>query len=169
MSTTIPALFLDELRDRAVRSPEELTPGTEVLFAHVPDLLDPWTRSTPDRAYASIGTVVEVSMKHYHELHEGRRPHSGSEPSLVITYRRQDTGERDYIYAADTGVTPYGDPGHEVYNPANFAVLLEPLAEEGIVVFLRASDGFQKELADFNSLISPGYYGVSFRHRIFEG
>lgn len=163
MSTTIPALYLDELRDRAVRSPEELTPGAEVLFAHVPDLLEPWTRNYPDSAYASIGTVVEVSMKHHHELREGRRALPGSEPKLAIIYRRQDTGERDYFYAADTGVTPYGEPGHEFYNPANFAVLLAPLEAEGFVPLLTASEDFQKRLAAYNSQISSNadYWGPS--------
>lgn len=165
MSTTIPALHLDELRDRAVRSPEELTPGSEVLFAHVPDLDELWLRTSRDSGYAHTGTIVEVAPRHHHELRAGRNPLPDAQPRLAIIYRRSDTGERDYIYAADTGVTPYGEPGSEFYNPTNFAVLLAPLEAEGIVPLLTASEEFAEELQHHSSQISFADSGGYFSHR----
>lgn len=175
MSTTIPALHLDELRDRAVRSPDELTPGSEVLFAHVPDLEESWLRTSRDSVYAHSGTIVEVALRHHHELRDGREALPDSRPSLAIIYRRSDTGERDYIYAADTGVTPYGEPGSEFYNPTNFAVLLAPLEAEGIIPLLTASEEFAEALQRQNSQLSlagsGGYFSSRYlhRHRSFGG
>lgn len=165
MSTTVPALHLDELRELAVRSPEELTPGTEVLFTHVPDLEDSWLRTSRDSVYGHTGTIVEVAMYHHHELRDGREPLPDSKPSLAIIYRRSDTGERDYIYAADTGVTPYGEPGSEFYNPTNFAVLLAPLEAEGIVPLLTTSEEFAENLKHYNSQINLDGSGGSFSSR----
>lgn len=153
MSTTIPALHLEELRDRAVRDISELTPGTEVIFAHVPDLLNAWSRSSPDSAYGTIGTITEVGMKYYDETHPGQDRLKDEEPSLVIFYSKG--GDRlHHIHAADTGVIPYGDPGHEFYNPINFVVLLAPLEAEGIVPLLSASEDFEEQLKRYNSQIS---------------
>lgn len=170
MSTTGTALHFDELRGRAVRDPAELTPGAEVIFAHLPELgSSRFGGPFRDSVSAHIGTIIEVSPKHHHELGANRRELPGSEAELAIVYLRQDTGEQTYRYAVDSGVTPYGAPGREFYNPVNFTVLLAPLEAEGIVPLLTASPEFTERLHRYNSqidLLAPG--GGYQSHRAFE-
>lgn len=174
MSTTGTALHLDELRELAVRDPAELTPGAEVIFAHLPELgSSRFGGPFRDSVSAHSGTIIEVSPKHHHELGANRRELPGSEAELAIVYLRQDTGEQAYRYAVDSGVTPYGAPGREFYNPVNFTVLLAPLEAQGIVPLLTASPEFTERLHRYSSQIDFlatgfGADGGYQSHRAFE-
>lgn len=152
MSTTIGTLFLDELKERAVRDIEKLTPGTEILIGHVPDLSHPELVDSHAHYSSDAGIVTEVGYKYFDELHPGMDRHEGEEPKLVILY--SDGGDRmRYMHATDAGVLPYGDPQNGHYNDANFMVLISELNDEGIMPLLRASDDYEERLKEFNSKV----------------
>lgn len=161
MSTTIGTLFLDELKERAVRDIEQLTPGTEILIGHVPELSHPEAAFARAHYSSDAGIVTEVGYKYFDELHPGMDRREDEEPKLVILY--SDGGDRmQYMHATDAGVIPYGDPKSGNYNDANFLVLVSELNDEGIMPLLRVSDGYEERLEEFNSKVQEYDYSADY-------
>lgn len=147
-------IYLDELKDLAVRNSEELTPGTEVIFVHLPDLRHPENRDSKDSAYAHAGIVTEVGIMYPSELSGLKRLDSEEQHTMILYSEGED--KQRHRYAADSGVVPYGHSGNgrPWYNPTNFTVLLAPLNEAGIRPVFDVTEEFAEKLEDYNSKIN---------------
>jgi len=152
-------IHLNELKDLAVRNPEELTPGTEVIFVHLPDLRHPEDRDARDSAYAHAGIVTEVKVMYPSDLSPNLDRLKGEKEDTMILYSEGDDKQR-HRYAADSGVIPYSHSGtgKPWYNPTNFTVLLAPLNEAGIAPVFDVTEDFADRLEDYNSKIKVRDY-----------
>jgi len=147
------SIYLDELKDLAVRNSEELTPGTEVIFVHLPDLRHPENRDSKDSAHGQVGVITEVGLMYPSDL-SGLKRLDNEEQHTMILYTEGDDRQR-HRYAADSGVEPYSHSGgaRPWYNPTNFTVLLAPLNEAGISVELDVTPEFAEKLEAYNRQI----------------
>lgn len=145
-------IHLDEMKDLAVRNIEELTPGTEVIFVHLPDLRHPENRDSKDQAYGHGATVTEVGLMFPSDLSPHLKRLSNEKREMLILFSEGDDRQQ-HRYAADSGVIPYSGGGKPWYNPTNFTVLLAPLNEAGISVELDVTPDFARDLERYNSQI----------------
>lgn len=120
---------LDELRSRAVRDPELLTPGTLVIIAHVPDLDNGGYGSEP---HAHFGTIREIRTHEIWEIVGGIRK------EVKIHYFDKN-GEHE-VYAGDRGVVRYPNGN---FNDSNFIVIVSKLVDEGIEIDLNVSEDYK--------------------------
>lgn len=145
-------IHLDEMKDLAVRNIEELTPGTEVIFVHLPDLRHPENRDSRDQAYGHGATITETGLMFPSDLSPHLKRLADEKPEMLILFSEGDDRQQ-HRYAADSGVIPYSGGGKPWYNPTNFTVLLAPLNEAGISVELDVTPDFARDLERYNSQI----------------
>ncbi len=151
-------IFLDELREFAIRDPERLVPGSRVVLGHVPTLERPDLEDHRQSAYGQIVTVLEVGWKAFAELHPGLSDPFKSGPALVMVY---DDGSESklirYQHLSDSGVVPYSGGWR---NPVNFVVLIEDLEAHGIEPLLTVSEDYELALEQFNEQVHelPYFY-----------
>jgi len=158
-------IYLDELREHAVRDLSKLKSGTEVIFVHLPVLEFPDYEDAKRFVDHTVATITDVRDATFDELYPGLTGSSGSVAQPVIFYRRgTGTGHEDREYnrhASDSGVIPY-EWGSGSYNSTNFVVLLTELEEQGLTPLLRVSEKYAAELEEYNSKIvelhSEGWY-----------
>lgn len=151
---TTKLICLNELREYAVRNPQELQPGQKVIFCHVPPLERPDLASSKAHPYGFEATILEVSAKTFLELHPNTKPMDSDEPQLVIFYESEHG--RSHIYASDSGVVPYRW-GHEFYNDTNFLVIEESLRATGLEPLLEVSAAYEEELKGYNARVDTSY------------
>lgn len=144
-------IFLDELKEYALRDPERLVPGARVVLGHVPTLERPDLADHRQGAYGRFATVLEVGWKTFAELHPGVSNPINSEPALVMVY--DDGSESKFIryrHLSDSGVIPYSGGWR---NSVNFVVLIEDLEARGIEPMLTVSEAYELALEQFNEQV----------------
>ncbi len=148
-------IHIDKLREFAVRDPDLLKAGDEVIFVHLPTLADPSLEHSRQAAYATRGTVVEVAMRSQRELHPTAPGYPGDyEKGLVILFREEGSETERYRYAADSGVIGY--TSHSTgFNTTNFTVRLADLDERGLEFIDETTADYAARLEVFNGQIEP--------------
>lgn len=134
-------LYLEDLKQYAIRDPEAIETGGELVQVHLPELRNP-SRGT--RKKLVFGTKLS-----------GVRLTNENGKLFLKCVNDYSPLEQTY-YATDTGLIPYtGIDGHssDYYNPTNFLVNIKKLEAEGYTVVLEASEKFKKLLKDYNELI----------------
>lgn len=145
-------IFLDELREFAIRDPELIQPGDEVVFVSLPPLTDAALESSHSFVSSQRAIVMAVAMKSFRELHPNAPGFPGDgELSLIVEYR-DDEGRGRYRYGSDSGLVPYAE-GTDNYNTHNFTVKLSDLREHGYELVEEASIEYLKRLESFNRKI----------------
>lgn len=163
-------VYLDELREFAVRDPEKLEVGDKVIFVHLPVLDAESTMTIQSNPFIQRGTVSKLSMMRYRELHP--QANFEDEPSLVIFFK-DEHGVRRHRYASDSGVIPYGENGQGSYNRTNFTVRIADLKDQGLHLMERCTESYSNRLTAQNAALGvrgnrrpSGAEAVS--HRIFK-
>lgn len=150
-------LSIDGLKAHALRDLSKLTPGTEVIFGHVPTLDDPAMEDSKNFVYGHFATVTEVRDATFAELHPLLRKPIETDAQPVIFYQHGIGSEIEGIeahrYATDSGVIPYDGTTSVFYNTTNFTVLLSELKELGIEPSIEPSEEFTADLEEFNSKV----------------
>lgn len=127
MKTTEPTrLYLDELRDYAVRDLSLLRVGDHVLRAHIPS----FEYGSQSSAFGHTKTIRAIGERTISDLYSYFAPSPDYETHIVIEFL-----DGDHIYAEDAGVIPYPSG----FNLANFIVRLEDLVRVGISPIMEAS------------------------------
>jgi len=140
-----------ELREFAVRDIDQIAPGDEVLFVHLPqrdgnysDLY--WSTPTVNRV-----TVQSIGPGKVQEIYNG---HYGTElfdeEQIVVVY----TDSRDqqyYRYASDSGLMPYGQGA---YNSSNFTLSISELEAQGIKPSLEIEPELEREIKRHNDRLN---------------
>lgn len=113
-------LYLDDLREYAVRDLNRLRVGDHVLLVHLPSD-HPWNA----RTIAQTKTITSIGVR------------DEKLPPII------EFGDKyDYIYVTDAGVSPYP----KGFNDANFIVKIEELVRFGISPILERKP---RDCADF--------------------
>ena len=151
----ITGVYTDELIQFRVRDISRLKPGTEIIFAHVPELKDPELGTYEVFAEARLYIVVEVAEKSFNDLHGSNSDTvRNNEKNTVIlfedTYRSQV--KPNYRYATDAGVIPYSG---NWYNDTNFTVIVSDLEDAGMTWIDEISPSYKTRLDAYNSLVTP--------------
>lgn len=120
-------LYLDDLREYAVRDLNRLRVGDHVLLVHLPrlDVMTPWDRANPN-FHAQDKTIESIGKYTFAELNSNFGLTTQTEPKSAIVFSHE---RNDYMYATDAGVEPY--PAG-FFNPSNFILRLEELVRFGI-------------------------------------
>lgn len=140
-------IYLNQLRNHAIRSPELVVPGTRVIFAHIPDHLDGDSFEGTKQIEGETVTVLAVEEMSFEELH----PHApggfkGSDEKKLVVLFTDDRGRQGYRYASDCGLEPYNG----VLNPTNIVVSVDCLKAKGWEPVLEPSKGYRKDLERYN-------------------
>lgn len=145
-------IFLDELREFAIRDPELIQPGDEIVFVGLPPLTDPALESSQNFVSSERAIVMAIGMKSPRDLHPNGPDYPSAHDLKLIVEYRDDEGRGRYRYGSDSGLVPYTeDP--ENYNSHNFTVKLSDLREHGYELVEEASVEYLKKLESFNQRI----------------
>jgi len=172
-------------QDFRLRDLERLTPGSKVLFIHLPplndDLLITHMGSIP---YTSVelAIITEVKDASFDDLHPlavenpnratqtAEQLEWATEKKPVIFYNRHPallTPNISHRYASDSGVIPYSPSG--MYNDTNFTVLMDDLNEAGVELSTLPSPEYSAILEEYKRKISKELSDLSYSiHQIFN-
>lgn len=151
-------VHLDELKQYELRDRSKLTPGTELVFVHLPELRDPEIETGLQEAYATSVKVLEVKDATFAELHPKVTNPIETEALPVILYEDSE-GHRGYRYLSASGVIPYLQEGDSsYYNGTNFTVLPSELEEKGLTPVFEVTDKYAEELESYNGKITVYSY-----------
>lgn len=131
-------VFLDELSDFHVKDLNRLTPGTKVLFGHVPDLIAE-SRFHDHKIFPSVEYAEVLRTE----------DDSSDSPKPQIHYR-DSKGRENRHYASDMSVIPYGAG---FYNDANFVVILDDLKNAGVSVDTEVSPHYKSAQELYNETV----------------
>lgn len=134
-------LYLEDLKQYAIRDPEAIEAGGDLVRVHLPELRNPSWEIFKQYVFADELIGVRLIREKGNLFVKAVGNHS----SL----------ERSY-YATDMGLVPYNktsDNGGDYYNPSNFLVNVKKLEAEGYTVVLEASEKFKKSLEKYNELV----------------
>lgn len=151
---TLTPVYLDQLREYAVRGADRIKVGDEVIFCHVPPLENPDLEDHRVQASALCAKITEVAYKSFNDLHPGLKANfPGSDKKLLMLFHKSNYGLTNR-HASDSGVIPYGDDKHSnFYNSTNFTVLVSELKELGFIPVLTVTPEYSDRLYKFNAQI----------------
>lgn len=130
--------YVHEIRDFAVRDPEKLKVGMEVLFCHAPINSDNIWSGLPNVEKRTITKLEMLSMDQLTGSMTGKFA-GGDKKRLVIFY-----GDRYmYHHATDAGVVEYDEVGLKGWNDVNFTVIAADLEAAGIVLVNGIPEGHE--------------------------
>lgn len=142
-------LYLEDLKQYAIRDPEAIEAGGELVQVHLPEFHNP---SRETRKKLVFGTKLsEVRL-------------ANENGKLFLKCVNEYSPLEQTYYATDTGLIPYaGIDGHNsnYYNPTNFLVNIKKLEAEGYTVVLEASEKFKKYLEKYNEAITEDRFDYS--------
>lgn len=154
-------IYLNQLRNHAVRSPELLVPGGRAIFAHIPDHLDIDSFEGKKQIEGELVTVLAVEEKSFLELHPyAPGGFEGADEKKLVVIFTDERGRQGYHYARDYGLEPY-DGG--IFNPTNIVVSVDCLEARGWEPVLEPSKNYRKDLERYNRRfnrwdgMAPGY------------
>lgn len=139
-------IYLNQLRNHAIRSPHDLTPGERVIFAHIPEHLDGDSFEGTKDINGELVTVEEIVEKSRHELYPRNERYEGDEKRSLVVIFTDQRGRQGYHYAGDCGLEPYNG----VLNPTNIVVSADKLEERGWEPILEPSKSYAKDLKRYN-------------------
>jgi hypothetical protein len=140
---------IDQLGEHHLRDLSRLTPGTRVLFGHVPELTgDPAIIGYHEFYSGELATVKKIETISANELFKFKTPVSWAQHTSSVIFYTQEDGRDWKNFATDAGVERYTE-GH--YNSANFTVLLDDLEAAGIELILDVTQKYKRRLEKFNA------------------
>jgi len=140
-------IYLNQLRNHAIRSPELLVPGTRAIFAHIPEHLDGDSFQGKDFIDGELAQITAVTEMSFMELHPSAPGgFDGADEKKLVVLFEDSKGRQGYHYAADCGLVPYGTH----FNPTNIVVSVDCLEAKGWEPVLEPSKGYRKDLERYN-------------------
>jgi len=146
--------FLDELQPFHVKDISRLTPGTKVIFGHVPNLnSDADFRDHKIYAQGYYAEIVKVEEASFNSLHSSLTNLSQEEwatKTAPVIFYKDEQGRESHRYASDTSVIPYQGT---FFNDANFAVIVQDLDDAGLVVFPEVTAVYKLAQEQYNETV----------------
>lgn len=141
-------IYLNQLRNHAIRSQELVVPGARVIFAHIPASLDGDSFDGKDFISGDLVKVDAVTEMSFEDLHP-RAPggFKGSDEKKLVVLYTDDRGHQGYRYASDCGLEPYDGGG---FNSTNIVVSVDCLESKGWEPVLEPSKNYKKDLDRYN-------------------